>query len=204
MKTIALMTHLNSSSEVVNHPYAHVFWYGTNLLIDGHFEFSNGLGSVLRHVVLHEPNRDKNLGRGFHIRWMQISLGFAAPADQPIRESIVESLHHDVGSMWSCPILLEPLHISIHTTTTYSKGFPELFQHIYVTFLWDSDCLLVCVFKPKQSDYSMFSDGHLGRAFHRVQGHLKLLYLSTHSYCYWHVHRARSVLRHWTNPHQGS
>ena len=42
MTTIALMTHLNSSIEVFDHPDAlFFFWYGTNLLIDDYFEFSN-------------------------------------------------------------------------------------------------------------------------------------------------------------------
>ena len=55
MTAIALMTHMNSPSEVVNHPDAVFFRYGTNLLIEGHFEFSNGLWIVLIHVTLQEP-----------------------------------------------------------------------------------------------------------------------------------------------------
>ena len=43
MTAIALMTHLNSSSEVVNHSDALFFRYGSKLLIEGHFEFHNEL-----------------------------------------------------------------------------------------------------------------------------------------------------------------
>ena len=112
--------------------------------------------------------RQKIWGGG-QIRLMRRPLGFVAPADQPIRESIVEPLHRDVGCMWSCHILLEPLHISIHTIT-YSKCHPELVQHINVTLL--CDCLIDCVFKPKRSDYSIF---WVGYAFYWVQGSLKHL-----------------------------
>ena len=38
MIDIALMTHFNSSSEVVSHPDALFLRYGTNFLIDGHFD----------------------------------------------------------------------------------------------------------------------------------------------------------------------
>ena len=85
---------------------------------------------------------------------------------------------------------------------------PELLQHIIITLSCDSDCLLVCVFKPKRSDHSMFWDRHPGRAFHRATTsethHLGFLHPSTLSYCYWHVHRDRSVLRRWNKHHQGS
>ena len=37
MTAIAMMTHLNSSSEVVTHPDALFFRYDKNLLMDGHF-----------------------------------------------------------------------------------------------------------------------------------------------------------------------
>ena len=96
-------------------------------------------------------------------------IGVGKAADRPIKESIVEPLHRDVSSVWSCYVLSEPLYISIPTTKC-SKCLSELVQHINITLLCDSDCLLVCAFKPKRSDYSMFSDGHPGRAFHRVKG----------------------------------
>ena len=54
MTAIALMTQSSSLSKVANHPSALFFRYGTNLLIDDHFEFSNGLQVVLIHVVLQE------------------------------------------------------------------------------------------------------------------------------------------------------
>ena len=50
MTAIALMIHLNSSSDV------HFFRYGTNLRINGHFEFSNGLWIIFIHVILQEPS----------------------------------------------------------------------------------------------------------------------------------------------------
>ena len=96
------------------------------------------------------------------------------PADQSIRELMIKPLHHDVGYMWSCLFLLEQLHISIHTMSC-SMCSPELVQHINVTLFCDSDCLLIYIFKPKQSDYSIFQDGHPGRAFHSVQRPLKYL-----------------------------
>ena len=105
---------------------------------------------------------------------MQRPLGSAAPADQLIRESMVKPLHCDIGCMWSCPILLKPLYISIYTMTC-SKCHPGLVQLINVMLFCNTDYLLICVFKPKQFDYSMFWDGHPHRAFHRVQGPLKHL-----------------------------
>ena len=54
MSTIALMAHLYLLSEVVSHPTP-FFRHGTNLLIDGHFEFTNGLWIVLIQVVFQEP-----------------------------------------------------------------------------------------------------------------------------------------------------
>ena len=62
MMTIALMTHLDSSSEVFNDPDSLFFWYGMNFLIDGHFEFNNGLWIFLIHVVFQEPPEIENLG----------------------------------------------------------------------------------------------------------------------------------------------
>ena len=53
--TIVLMTHLNSSNKVVNHPASLFFRHGTNVMIGGHFEFSNGFWIIFIHVVLHEP-----------------------------------------------------------------------------------------------------------------------------------------------------
>ena len=67
--------------------------------------------------------------------------------------------------------------------------------------LYDSDSLLVSVFKLKLSDYSMFWDGHSGRAFLRMQG---ILHPSTYSCCYWQVFSARSVLSHRTRHLQRS
>ena len=45
----------------------------------------------------------------------------------------------------------------------------------------------------------MFWDNHSDRSFHRVQMPLKHLVFKS----YWHVYRARSVLRRWTKHHQG-
>jgi len=172
MTAVSLQTHLKPTSKVVNHPDTLFLPDGTNVLGDGHFQFSNGLRTILIHVVLQEPPEIKIWG--VQIRWIRRPLRFAAPADQPIRESVVQPLHRDIGCMWSCPILLEPLHISIHATTC-PKYPPELVEHRNVTLLCDSDCILVCVFKPKWSDYAMLGDGHPGRTFHRLQGPLKHL-----------------------------
>ena len=124
------------------------------------------LSSVMdcRLCILQEPAEKK----------IRRPLGFAVPADQTIRESMVEPLNRDVGCMWSFHILLEPLHVSIDTTTC-SKVSPELIQHIDVTLLCDSDYLFVCVFKPKWFDYSLFWDGYPDYAFHKVQGPMKNL-----------------------------
>ena len=100
---------------------------------------------------------------------MKRPLSFVAPAEKPMRESMVKPLHRDDGFMWSCLIFLGT--ILIHTTTCF-KCPPELVQ-----FLCDSDCLLDGVFKPKRSNYSMCWDVNPGRAFHIVQGLLKHLVL---------------------------
>ena len=91
MTAITLMTHLNLPSEVVNHSEAFFSRYGTNLLIDGHFEFSNGLRIVLN--VLQEPPEIK-IWSGVSDR---INAETTVPADQPIRKSMVELLHCDFG-----------------------------------------------------------------------------------------------------------
>ena len=152
MTTIKLMTHLNSSNEVVNHPDA-LFFSVCHESSECHFEFSNGLWIVLIHMILQERLEIKIWW--VQIGWMRRQLVFAVPADQPIRESMVEPFYRHVGCMWSLPILLDPLHISIHTLTC-SMCSPELVQHINITFLCDCDCLHICVFKPKRPDYSMF------------------------------------------------
>ena len=200
--------HLNLSTEVVNHSDVLFFQYGMNLLIDGHFEFSIGLWINLIYVILQEPPEINIWEWVGQIGLMWRSLGFTAPADQLMRESMVEPLHQDVGCMWSYLTLLEPLHISIHTMKC-SKCPSELFLHISVMLFCDSDCLLICVFKPKWFNYYMLWDGHLGHAFHRGQKSLK--------------HRiwgfcapvntvitidmsqgARNVFSHWTKHHQRS
>ena len=52
-------THLTPTSEVVNHPDTLFLPDSTNLLGDGHFQFSNGLRTILVHVVLQEPPEKK-------------------------------------------------------------------------------------------------------------------------------------------------
>ena len=52
--TAVALTHLKLMSEVVNHPITLFLSDGTNLLGDGHFQFSNGLKKILIHVVLQE------------------------------------------------------------------------------------------------------------------------------------------------------
>ena len=75
-------------------PYS--FWYSTNLLIDSHFEFSNGLWIVLKHIVLQEPAEIKKKKKkricGVQIGWRQRSFRFTAPDIQLFRESIVVRL----------------------------------------------------------------------------------------------------------------
>ena len=164
MTAIALMTPLEFVEQSNQSPWRTLFRYGTNLLIDGHFEFSNELWIAHIHVVLQEHPEIKIWE--VQIKWMQRPLGFTEPADK--------LLHHDVGCMRSCLILLEPLHILIHTMTC-SKCPSELVQCINVKLFYDSDYLLFCIFKPKESNYSMFWNDHKGLAFHRVQGLLKHL-----------------------------
>ena len=61
MTVVAPQTHLKPTSEVVNHPDTLFLPDGTNLLGDGHFQFSDGLRTILIHVVLQEPPEIKNL-----------------------------------------------------------------------------------------------------------------------------------------------
>ena len=62
MTTVAPQAHLKPTSEVINHPDKLFLPDGTNLLGDGHFQFSNGLRTILIHVVLQElPEIKKNL-----------------------------------------------------------------------------------------------------------------------------------------------
>ena len=140
------------------------FWYSMNLLIDSHFEFTNGLLFVLLRVL---PEASVIKMWELQFEWMRKPLGFMVNPDQPIREWMVKTLYYNFGCMWNFPILFEPLHISIHITT-YSKCPPELVQHITAMLFCDSNCFLVFVFKPKRSIYNMFWDGYQGRTFHRV------------------------------------
>ena len=145
---IALMTQLNSSSEVVNHSDALFFRYGTNLLIVGHFEFSNGMWIVLKPIFLLETSR-YNKFVGFRSGEFGDHSG-----PQPIWELMVESLHRDVDSMWSCLIFLEPLHILIHTKTS-SKSMCK--QNLVLNYPQGLICykiptnqpseFLICLFK---------------------------------------------------------
>ena len=54
MTAVVPQTHLKPTSEVVNHPDTFFLPDGTNLLGDGHFHFTNGLRTILIHVVLQE------------------------------------------------------------------------------------------------------------------------------------------------------
>ena len=89
MTPITRMTHLNSLSKVVNYLEGLFFRYGTNLLIDSHSEFSNELWIVLILVVFKEPPGIKKKSGVFRSGKCGNPLGFTAPADQPIRESMV-------------------------------------------------------------------------------------------------------------------
>ena len=55
MTTVVPQTHLKPTSKVVNHPDTLFLPDCTNLLDDGHFQFSNRLRTILIHVVLQEP-----------------------------------------------------------------------------------------------------------------------------------------------------
>ena len=140
MTTIALMTHLNFLSKVVNHPDTLFFQYDMNLLIDGLFKFSFGLWIVFIHIVLQEPKEIKIWE--VQIGWIQRSFRFTASADQ----------------LW-CWLYVEFPHL---VGTIANLDSHNMFQ-------------VLCIFKPKWFDYSMFWDGHPGHAFHRVQGPLKHL-----------------------------
>ena len=61
MTAVVPQTHLKQTSEVVHHPDTLFLPDGTNRLGDGNFQFSNGLRTILIHVVLQEPPRDKIL-----------------------------------------------------------------------------------------------------------------------------------------------
>ena len=55
MTAVAPQTHLKPTSEAVIDPDTLLIPDGTNLLGDGHFQFSNGLRTILKHVVLQLP-----------------------------------------------------------------------------------------------------------------------------------------------------
>lgn len=60
MTTLALQAHLEPTSKVVNHLDTLFLPDSPNLLDDGHFQFSNGLRTILIDVVLQEPPEIKN------------------------------------------------------------------------------------------------------------------------------------------------
>ena len=156
MTTIALMTHLNLSSKVVNCPDALFFQYGTNLLIDGHFEFSNGLWIVLIHVVLKEIPETKIWGVQIRQTWKP--LKFMVPTDQLIRELMVLQL--------GCWLYMELLHLV--RTIAHFDSHHDVFQGPSRTcsaHLCDSDCLLVCIFKPGSSSILFLNHWHITKCF---------------------------------------
>ena len=172
MTTIALMTHLSSSSEVVNHPDSLFFTmaplWAQQWIVDR--SRTSCPSRTLR-------DKKKNLGDS---DWMNAETTQVRSTSWSADWGIDGRATPFVDCMWSCHILLEPLHIFIPITTS-SKYPPELVQLINITLLCDRDCLLVCLFKPKRSDYSMFWYGHLGSAFHKVQGLLKHLICTFYS-----------------------
>ena len=74
--------------------------------------------------------------------------------------------------MGSCTILLEPLFLPNHTTTS-KKCLPELVKNNNVMLFIDRNCLSNIILKPKQSDYAMFQYGNSCSGLHRVQCSLK-------------------------------
>ena len=62
MTTVALQAHLKLTSKVISHPDTLFLPDSTNLLGDGHFQFSNGLRMILIDVVLQEPPEIKIWG----------------------------------------------------------------------------------------------------------------------------------------------
>ena len=80
MTAVAPQTPLKPTTEDVSHPDTLFLPDGTNLLGDGHFQFSTGLRTILIHVVLQEPPKIQNLvseaqGRSFGT-WVLINVSF--------------------------------------------------------------------------------------------------------------------------------
>ena len=67
MAAVAQQTLLNLTSEVVNHPDTLVLPDGTNLMGDGHFQFSNRLRTILIHMFIQEPPKIKKKSDGFRL-----------------------------------------------------------------------------------------------------------------------------------------
>ena len=111
--------------------------------------------------------------------------------------------------MWSCPILVEPLHTSIHTSTRPKLPSRTCSAQQCNTSFCDRDSYVVWVFETKRSDYSLFWDGHSSRASHIERGPLKQL---VWSFCA-PVHTVNAIdmstepeacFVAWTKHHQGS
>ena len=56
MTTLALQAHLKPTSKVVSHPDTLFLPDSANLLGDGHFQFSNGLKTILIDVKIREDS----------------------------------------------------------------------------------------------------------------------------------------------------
>ena len=123
----------NESSQVVYHPDKLFFRYGTNLLSDAIFDFNNGMLIVLIHVVLQEPSAIK------------IWVTNRSP-DQGI-DSLATSSYCWLYVEW---LILVGTITRLDSHYVFQKPPSELVQHINVTLLYDSDCLLACVFKPNR------------------------------------------------------
>ena len=126
MTAIALMAHLNSSSEVVIHPDTLFFRYSTNHQIDDHFEFSNGLWIIRIHVVLQEHWEIKIWGGSDRMNSVTTWVHGAGL----ISRLGNQWLSHSIVMLAVCPMLLEPFHISLHISTC-SEHSPKLVQHMF-------------------------------------------------------------------------
>ena len=139
MTAITLKTHLNSSSEVVSHPDALFFFFFFGMV---------QIFWLMPTAMYCEFNDLEIKIWGVQIGWIRRPLGFAAPADQPIK-----GIDGRATLSW-CWLYLK--FLLLVETISHLESHHDVFQVQSKTcsaYQCNSNCLLVRIYRAKRSDY---------------------------------------------------
>ena len=114
MSTVLQKADLDSASKVIDNSDALLLWYSIDLLRYCFLELRDGLRIVPVHIILQEPPQVDIWGGGGKTRGMGGPLRLAFSADEPVRKLVIQPVKSTISCVGRCPILLEPLHVSLH------------------------------------------------------------------------------------------